>query len=149
KKSTPKQYQTSFKVDLKKIDPISELLNVNLKVTPGTSIQGNFNSGYTTIFRAFTFADTVNYNGNVFLSSEAEITASKIADSTSVLAMAFINSEQQNLKSGLKTQDLLVEGIWNRNHIDFGVDCREQVKDNYVRLRGATDFMKDSTVIKL
>lgn len=149
KKDTPQQYQASFKVDLKKIEPISELVNVDLQITPGTSVEGNFTSGYTTIFRAFTFSDTVNYNGNVFLNTEAEITASKIADSTSVLAMAFFNSEKQNLQSGLKTEDLLIEGVWNRNHIDFQIDCQEQEKNNYVRLHGVTDFLKDSTVIKI
>lgn len=149
KNHTPGQYQASFKVNLKDIRPISELINVDLQIASGTSIEGNFSSGYTTIFRAFTVADTIYYNGNLLLDTETEITASKIADSTSVLAMAFFNSKEQTLQSGLHTRDLLLEGVWNRNHIDFEVDCHEQSKDNYIRLQGMADFLKDSTAIKI
>lgn len=149
KKHRPGQYQASFKVNLKNVDPISQLLNVDFKVTSQTSLEGSFTSGYTTIFRAFTFTDSLYYDGNLFLNTEAEITVSKIADSTSVLGLALFNSEQQALRSGLKTRDLLVEGVWNKNHIDFEMDCYELEKDNYVKLQGIADFLRDSTAIKI
>lgn len=148
KRTQPKTYQTSFNVNLKNINPVTELLNLDLLVSRGTIIQGNFSSGYTTILRAFTFVDSMEYEKNLLVKTEAEITASKIADSTSVLAMAFLNSAQQKLKSGLKTNNLIAEGIWNRNHIDFTLDCDQQNTGNYIRLRGMTDFLRDTTAIK-
>ena len=48
----------------------------------------------------------------------ASITASKIADSTSVLAMATINSARQQIARNLETKNLLAEGICNRQVID-------------------------------
>src|SRR5690606_2981025 len=102
-----------------------------------------------TIFNLFTEFDSLVYNGKTFVDTQAEITASKISDSTAVLAMATITSAQQSLTPKLKTKNLLVEGIWNKNHIDFSLDADQEGETNYVRLKGGLDFLKDSTVIAM
>ena len=145
----PESYAASFELNIKDIEPISKLLAMDLSVTPNTTIEGSFTSGYTTIFHAYTFIDSLSYKNNLLLKTEAELTTSKIADSTSVLAMAFINSEKQVIGSGLKTEQLIAEGIWNKSHIDFSIDCDQQKQNNYIRLKGAVDFMQDSTRLKL
>lgn len=145
----PKTYQANFNVNLKEIDPLSDLLQINLLLSNNTKVEGKFTSGYTTILQAFADIDSIGLNNTVLLDTEAEFTASKIADSTSVLAMAFVNSQRQIITDKLSTKNLVVEGIWNKNHIDFAVDADQENQTNYVRLKGAVDFLKDSTQVRM
>ena len=145
----PKTYEANFKINLKDIDPLSDLLQINLLLSNNTKVEGKFTSGYTTILQAFAEIDSLGLNKTLFLNTEAEITASKIADSTSVLAMALVNSERQVITDKLSTKNLMVEGIWNKNHIDFGIDADQENQTNYVRLKGAVDFLKDSTQVRM
>ncbi len=148
KKIKPRNYQASFEFNIKDVQPISNLLDLDLKTSTNTKIKGSFTSGYTTIFRAYTLIDSLNYQSTLLLNTDAEITASKIADSTNVLAMASVNSEKQIIKSGLSLENLIAEGIWNKNHVSFQVDSEQPSQENYVRLKGMVDFLKDSTKIK-
>jgi hypothetical protein len=112
-------------------------------------IEGHFTSGYTTILQAFAHFDSLKYNNNLLLSTDVDVTASKIADSTSVLAMASINSERQSFGQNLNTSNLLAEAIWNKSHIDFGLDADHVAQTNNIRLKGGVDFSRDSTTITM
>jgi hypothetical protein len=149
KKHRPENYEAQIYVLLKDINPIADLLDINVKLSPKTKIEGRFSSGYTTIFNAYATIDTAEVNGTLFVNTEAELTASKIADSTAVLAVATVNSGHQQLNKNLKTKNLLAEGIWSRNHIDFGLDADQEGQTNFVRLSGGVDFLIDSTVISM
>jgi hypothetical protein len=145
----PRSHEANFTINLKDVEPFVNLLNIDLKLSPNTVLQGTITSGYTTIFKAYTSVDSLEYKGNLFLNTEIDLTASKIADSTSVLAMASVISENQSLSPALKTKNLLVEAIWDQNHIDFGLDADHENQSNYVRLKGSVDFLHDSTVIAM
>src|SRR5690606_30745125 len=83
----PKSYQTEFRFAVKNLEPVTQLFHTNLAVSPNTIVEGNFTSGYTTILRAFTHADSLLFNNALFVDTEIEVTTSKIADSTNVLAV--------------------------------------------------------------
>ncbi|HYG20719.1 MAG TPA: translocation/assembly module TamB domain-containing protein, partial [Ohtaekwangia sp.] len=93
--------------------------------------------------------DSLTFRGATFIDNNADLTVSKISDSTSVLAMLTINSGGQSLTKNFKSKNLLAEAIWNKSHIDFGLDADQDGQPNYVRLKGAVDFMRDSTVISM
>ena len=143
----PDAYEAHIDIVMKNIKPLTDLFNVNLKLTENTKLQGRFTSGYTTIFNAYSMIDSLEYDGTLFVNTDVELTASKIADSTAVLAMATINSEHQRINKNLSTKNLLAEGIWSLNHIDFGLDADQVDENNYIRLSGDVDFLSDSTVI--
>lgn len=145
----PQNYEAEIFVVIKDIKPVARLLNADLTLSARTAIQGKFTSGYTSIFNLYGQFDSLQYNGVTFLNSTAELTASKISDSTAVLAMATITSESQQVTKSLKTRNLLAEGIWNGTHIDFGIDADQEGNTNMVRVNGAVDFEKDSTVISM
>jgi hypothetical protein len=145
----PQSYEADIRMKLKNIQPIAQLLKLDLKLSRNTAIEGKFTSGYTTIMNAFTSFDSLVYQGKTFIQNDVQLTASKIADSTSVLSMATINSTRQILNSNVITKNLLVETIWNKNHIDFGLDADQEGQTNYVRLKGMVDFLLDSTVISM
>src|SRR5690606_1074278 len=113
--------------------------------SPNTVVQGDFTSGYTTILRAFTNIDSLTFNNTLFVGTEVEVTTSRIADSTNVLAVAFVNSKSQQLTNKLHTRDLLAEAVWNENEVFFSLDADQKDQTNYVRLRGNLQFLRDST----
>lgn len=141
-------YDLEYSLGIKNFSPISELLSIDFFINPGTEINGEFSHGYTTIFKAYSNIDTLSLNKNTFYDNEVDLTVSKIADSTNVLSMFYIDSKSQSF-SGLKSNDLIVEGIWDRNHVDLALDIEQDQQDNYLRLKGGIDFMPDSTQIKL
>jgi len=143
----PKSYETAFRFQLKDMEPVIHLFNVDLLVSTNTLLEGKFTSGYTTILQAFSTIDSLAYNKSLFVDTEIEVTASKIADSTNVLAMAFLSSARQSLTKALKTKNLIAEAIWNENQVDFSLDADQQDQTNYIRLNGDLTFLKDSTQV--
>lgn len=147
KKSSPKQYEANFDVNLKNIKPVSRLFKLNLNVGRGTQVEGKFTSGHTTLIHVYTHVDSLKYQ-NIFLAdTELEINASKISDSTQALAMAYVSSGHQQIEM-VKTKNLITEAIWNKDHIDFDFSLDQQTRDNYLRLNGTVDFT-DSTHLSL
>ena len=144
----PKKYSVQFDFLLKDIEPITKLLDIDLILSANTRIDGRFTSGHTTIFQAYSKIDTIVYRKNLLVDMEADLTASKISDSTSVLSNFFVSSAKQKF-SNLRTKNLAIEGIWDNNHIDFSLDADEELQDNYVRLKGNVDFLKDSTQLRI
>jgi hypothetical protein len=66
-----------------------------------------------------------------------------------VLAMFYVNSEKQFYGPNFQTENLLIEGIWNKSHIDFSLDADQTSQNNSLRLKGVIDFLPDSTRIQL
>jgi hypothetical protein len=144
----PKSYETAFRLKLKNVEPVVQLFNLDLLVSGNTLVEGKFTSGFTTILQAYSNIDSLAYNKALFVDTEMEITASKIADSTNVLAMAFLNSNRQFLTKALQTKNLVAEAIWNENKVAFSLDADQQDQTNYVRLKGDLTFLKDSTQLR-
>ncbi|HTF17641.1 MAG TPA: translocation/assembly module TamB domain-containing protein, partial [Chryseolinea sp.] len=129
--------------------PLTRLLNQDVSVSENTVIQGTFTSGYTSIVRAYGAIDSLWYSGALFVNNELDLSASKISDSTNVLGVISITSQGQQFSPAFKSKGLLLEGIWNRNHIDFSLDADQDGQPNYIRLKGGVDFMSDSTVLAM
>src|SRR5690606_30663177 len=72
---------------------------------------------------------------------------SKVADSSSVLAMAYFYSENQKLQNLTQTKRLLFEGVWLNDHIDFRSNIVAQEEENYMSLNGDLEFLTNQTVI--
>jgi len=142
-------YSLDYSLNLKDPNPIFELFAPDLFVNKGTKIEGNFTGGYTSILSMSTYElDTFKIKKDVFVNNEAQINISKISDSTNVLAMIYIGSERQKI-NGIDTKDLVFEGIWNKNHIDFEFDIDQVKFDNYARLYGEIDFLAYETVVHI
>jgi hypothetical protein len=149
KSHKPKTYQAAFQLALKNLEPVSHLFNVDLLISPNTLVEGQFTSGYTTILQAFSRMDSLAYNKTLFVNTDVELTASKIADSTDVLAMLFVDSDRQYFTKEFGTRDLIAEAIWNKNKIAFSLDADQQDQTNYVRMRGELNFLSDSTQLRI
>lgn len=149
KRKSTQEYEARININLHDINPLTSLAGIDLQMSHGTAIQGRFTNGLTSILQAFSTIDTVTYAGKDFLNNEIEFTGSKIRDSANVLAMVTVRSNKQLLSRALHTNSLLLEAIWNRDHVDVGLDVDQEGLNNKLRLRTEVDFLDDSTKIKV
>lgn len=147
KKSEPKIYEASFKVNLKNLNPLFDLLDLPVTLNRNTNISGSFSHGPLVTFRAFTRADSLHYQSTALWKNELEINASKSYRSTETLAMVYFQSGSQKSGKNLSTEQLTAEAIWNGNHIDIDLGISEP-PDNKILISASVDF-EDSTYIHL
>ena len=141
-------YDVDMDISVIDINPILQLLAPNNYISKNVFIDASFSSGYTSILQINTAIDTLEIDEFAFINNVVDINASKISDSSSVLASVFISSEQQMLKQA-KTENILVQAIWDRNTIDFNFMIEKPGIDSYADLYGNVVFLKDMTVVKL
>ncbi len=142
-------YDARFSIQLHNINPLTELAGINLQISKGTSLQGRFSNGYTTILHALSHIDTLVFEGVQFTQNDLELTGSKLRDSATVLALLTLQSRQQSITNQLRTKDLFVEGIWNEDHVDLSLNIDQDGLNNKLRLRSSIDFLRDTTRIKI
>nr|WP_236614016.1 translocation/assembly module TamB domain-containing protein [Nafulsella turpanensis] len=150
-KEAPEDYQ-KYRLDyvakLKDVNPVLQLLVPELSISANTEVQGSFSGGYTSILSANTFIDTLQYRDDIFYQLQAEVNTSKIADSTNVLAMAFLHSATQEIKGFTSTEDLILEAIWDRDHIELSGELQQQDSDNFIDLQAGIFFQEDQTALR-
>lgn len=147
KKSKPKVYEATFKVDIKNVNPLFDLLDMQVSVNRNTTISGSFSHGQLVTFRAFTRADSLHYHTMSLWNNELEINASKSFSSPETLAMVYFKSGHQRFGTNLATEQFSAEAIWDGSHIDLDLGISEP-PDNKIRLSASVDF-EDSTYIHL
>ncbi|MGB5977815.1 MAG: translocation/assembly module TamB domain-containing protein, partial [Cyclobacteriaceae bacterium] len=141
-------YEVNFAAQLDNANPLLQLLVPEVQVSRNTRIEGSFDGGYTSIVRLNTMVDTLAYKTNVWHNLQADITTSKIADSTAVLASGFIGAEKMEFENFTSLTDLSAEGIWDRDHIDIYAYAEQEGGQNYVNIGGEIEFLTDSTSIQ-
>ncbi|MDQ3394429.1 MAG: translocation/assembly module TamB [Bacteroidota bacterium] len=146
-KNIPK-YSLDYAVSIKNINPLLNLFEESLYINPNTTLEGRFTSGYTSIFSLNTNIDTIFYKNNEFYNNEIDITSSKIADSTNVLASVFLFSGQQKFSSLTLMEQMSFEGIWNDDHIEFLSSIKQKGTENLANVLGSIEFLSDRTELK-
>jgi hypothetical protein len=147
KTKIPERYAADFSFMVKDLEPVIDILDIDLSVSRNTLIEGRFSSGPITNLQAFTVADTIVTGTNTFLRTDFEFHVSKQSDSTEALAMVYIHSRAQEIGK-VKFRNLITEVIWDGNHIDVDLALAQQETTNRFDLRGTVDF-RNRTHIKL
>lgn len=142
------KYKIDYIVKLKDINPVIHLFEPQLSISANTQLEGSFTGGYTSILSANTFIDTLQYKQDTYYQLEAELNTSKIADSTDVLAMAFLQSREQQLEGLASTEQLVLEAIWDSDHIDFSGEIQQQNSENHARLNADVSFLENKTELR-
>ncbi|AHM63078.1 hypothetical protein D770_24165 [Flammeovirgaceae bacterium 311] len=147
--ATYEKYNLNFDLLLKDANPLLRLLEPGIYVSENTRVEGRLTGGYTSILSANTFIDTLLWNENRLYGLEAELTSSKVADSTEVLAMAFLSSPRQQFSGVSATRNLVTEAIWNEDRIEFTGSIAQAEGDNYAALNADLFFLPNETHIRL
>ncbi len=149
KRKTDQAYNAVIVADIHNVDPIFQVLDLEVHASPETHIKGEFSNDVTSNLHVYSKLDTLIINGQEFDDNEFEFDGSKVRDSTQVLAQLTVSSNAQQLNKAVHTRDLFFEGIWNKDHIDITFDIDQVGYDNSIRSRSEIDFLADSTKIKI
>ncbi|MBS1976380.1 MAG: translocation/assembly module TamB domain-containing protein [Bacteroidetes bacterium] len=149
KKKATQAYKASIKATVHDANPLFDVLDLNLRASPETVVEGEFSNSSTSVLRVYSRLDTLEYEGRVFSGNEIEFDGSKVRDSTRVLAQLTLRSDHQYIDRNLSTKKLFAEGIWDRDHIDLELDVDQDGFENKARIQAEVDFLSDSTRVRL
>ena len=144
------QYEISYDLKFDDINPLLNLFVPEVTLSRNVEADGRMTGGYTNIVSLRSRIDTLQYRGYQLYGNTIDVTTSKIADSTDVLAMAYFHSEKQNLKIGkvdTPTKDFTLNAVWADGHIDFQQSIEQRDTRNYANVSGELTFLEDSTLI--
>ncbi len=141
-------YDVDMDISIEDINPILQMFAPNNSLNKHITLEASYSNGFTSILQVNSNIDTLKLGQYTFIDNVIDINASKIADSSNVLASIYISSENQSLGDEASTQGLRAEAIWDRNNIDFNFMIEKENIDSYVDLYGSVVFLQDLTVIK-
>ena len=141
------QFSINYDIHLKEFSPVIQLFEENIELSNNIKLNGMYSNGYTSILSVNSSIDTLSYKDNHFYKMDIDISTSKIADSTNVLAMGFISSKSQKLLNSVTTENLLIESIWDNNQIDFEFNAEQKKYNNSSKVKGHLYFLSDTTII--
>jgi hypothetical protein len=143
-----KKYMIDYTIQFKKMNRLLAFLYPDGYVSPGSVANGNFTIGNTSMFSFGGQFDTLKIGTNAFYQSDIDLNTSKFTNSTDVLASVIVNSKKQQFGTLAPTEKLFFEGSWDKDHINFMSDLRQQKSTNRGNLNGALRFIGDQIQVQ-
>ncbi len=140
-------YRMSFSGELININPIVNLFDEQWYIGNHSKLEGEFIYGNTSIFNFYSEIDTIKYQEMMFRKNVVDLNTSKVADSTNVLAMAYIHSQAQQYSEKVDSDSLTIEVIWDKNHVDFSTYLQQKKQNHFANIFGEVDFLAPETKI--
>jgi len=135
------RYRLAYQVALKDINPVLALFGSGLYVSKNTFVEGDFSTGKTSIARLNTRIDTLVWQNYRFYGNEVDISTSKLADSSDVLAATYLYSARQQFGTAPATDTLRLEAVWGGPKIDFEGTITQVDNANRADLLGELQFL--------
>jgi len=149
KQPSARDYRIDFLARFQDLNPIFSFMGLDATISRRIQMTGHFVHGLTTILHAYASVPKFTWKGRIFTENEIDFNGSKLQDTTSVLAMLLISSARQQFTDQIATKDLVLEGIWNKDHVDIGLDFDQVGYDNSFRIKSELDFLEDGTLLRL
>lgn len=148
KKAGPVQdFYVKYSLNLDNISPLIQLYAPEVSISKNVLLEGVYMGGYTSLFSVSSKIDTVKLNKYALIDNEIDIHTFKNFNSPEITADAQITSAHQQIKELQSTDSLLLNLLWNENHIDLSFSLEQSNSNNYVDLTGQVDFLSDKTQI--
>lgn len=148
KNKSVSEFDLDYYVHLKEVNPLLSIFTDRIKISDHTTLEGKFSNGHTAIFNFTSSCDTLHIDKNIFINNLIEVNTSKISDTTQILAMAYIESEKQQINQ-VEFENLLLESIWNNNLIDFTLNLGQERFNNAFNVLGKMEFQTQETKITI
>ncbi len=149
KKVNGGSYRVAFDLTVHDMLPLAVLGTLDLFVSPGTKLTGNFSHSEVSSLNFTSKLDTITYRGKTFFKNEVEFNGTKSQDSLQLNASLTVRSANQYFSNSFKTKNILAQAQWERDHIRFDFDADQDGNDNIVRLKSELDFLHDSIRVKI
>lgn len=149
KKIREDQYEASFSMEVHNMLPLAILANIDLFISPGTKLHGDFARNNLSTLHIISSLDTVIFKGKNFYGNEIDFTGTKSQDSSQLNASLVVRSTDQQLSNSLKTKNVLLQATWEKEHVKLSLDADQSGNNNILRLKSELDFLTDSIRMKI
>lgn len=143
KAGTTSNYHLTFNALLKDVDPLLHIFTKDIDIARDTEVKGTVSQGETTIVNIASDIEYFRYKNLGFHHNVVELNSAKSIDSTDALMMCYFTCQKQDIDKEPNAKDLLFEGIWHKDTIDFTAKIYQYSKSNYADLHGNITFHKD------
>ncbi len=148
KKQKEKNYNLRFDLILNDINPILAFVDEKLHVGKGAILHGTFAQQRTSRLTIDTEKpiDSVFYGKNKLYDIHVDLTSSKLAYDSEVLAALQLQSSRQVL-GGMDFDSTSIDASWGREGIDFESKIHQANSSNRAKLMGMMKLQDDTTLI--
>ena len=136
-----RSYQVDLNLDFKHINPVLNLLLPDLQVADNSHLDGSFRQGATSIFQLGGRFDSLWYGPVHTVRTEFDLTTSKLPNQPEILAQADVTSANQVLPGLGRTQNFVVEGVWDQQKINFSTSLAQTGTTNQATINGSLAFL--------
>lgn len=147
-KNFSENYSADININLLDINPIIQLFEPSLTLSPNTIVEGAFyQTPENTVFNIFTSIDELKYNNSIAKDINIDFNTSKIINSEDILASFYIYSKEQSLSENLNFTNLGLEAIWDQNQINLDFSLDQDSTQSSARINAAARFSSENTTI--
>lgn len=147
-KQKEKNYRLKYSINLLDINPIISLFDDKLYVSKNTHLQGEYIQQRTSRLDINTEKpiDSLFYGKNKLYGTSLDLSSSKLAYESEVLASIILESDKQHL-SGFDLDSTRIEASWGREGIEFQSKTHQADSPNHAKLMGNIQLQDDTTLI--
>ena len=149
RKQNAVNYGITAKLNIKDINPLLDLLDQPLLISPNTKIDAQFQFGTTEMVQINTYIDSLQFQNRSVYKTSVDISAIKTIERPDVIAEVYVYSEEQSWSPGVKTEKVLFDGVWDKGKIGFKLLGKEQQTSNRADIFGEVVFEPQTTRIRL
>jgi len=143
-----RDYNLEFNVILNDINPLLAFFDNKLVIAKNSSIQGEFIQQRTSRLNLSTTSpiDSVFYGKNKIYGLNVDLTSSKLAQNSEVLANLILTSTSQHLGT-MDFDSTSIDATWDKRGIEFETKIHQTDSPNRAKLFGMLHLQDDTTII--
>lgn len=146
KENFSENYSADLNVRLIDVNPIIQLFEPKLSLSPNTILEGAFyQTPENTVFNFFTSIDQLTYDNYKVKEINVDFNTSKIINSEDILASFYVYSKSQSLSDDLDFTNLGFEAIWDQNQMNLDFSLDQDSTQSSARINAIAKFSSEST----
>ncbi len=147
--SSGELYKVDAKIDFHEVNPYFDSLQLPIHISKGSSLEVSFRQGKSSNLSLFYYGDSLILNGNRFEDPIIEVNGSSKESLSSILTNFIFESSNQFFRGVPETRNLLLEGIWSDNTINFTSLIEQPSSSTNIRLESQLKLYQDSIMFKI
>ena len=143
------EYGVDAEINLKNIDPLLDLLDLPLYISPNTKINANLDFGNTQMALINSHIDSFRVGEKRFYQTDIDISSVKTLERPDVIAEIYAFSKKQFWAADIETEKLMFDAVWDEGKINFKILGNQTATSNKADVHGEVLFEPQTTRLKL
>ncbi len=145
----PSQYDANLQAKFYNLKDYFQVLAIPFNHSDDFFIEANYRQRNDATLDLFVSLDTLRFGNRTYTGNTFEINASKAIDSLGVLALLQLSSREQKWDVVDQTKNLFIEGVWNNNHLDLGLQLESPNTNSSGNIRADLTLQEDTIAVQL